>query len=380
MSVSKLCEELVNAGENVEVLTTTANGNNELTVSPNQLNLVDGVPVIYFKRLTKDHSHFSPPLLNHLFKILNRKSVIDSIDKSSQYSILNTQYPIIHIHAWWNLVSILSCLIAVLKGNKTVLSPRGTLSNYSFGNRKGMLKRVFHNFFGKFLLERCHFHVTSEREKQAMLSLCTPKSITVIANFVRFPAEILPRSSKEDFSTLKLIFMSRVEQKKGLEVFFEALAESSTPCSLTIAGTGDENYIQQLKGICNDLNISHRITWMGHVNDEEKFTTLSEHDLLVLPSHDENFANVVIESLSVGTAVLISENVGLADYVIKNELGWACINQSAAYKNQLNFCYQNKLILQSIRKNAPIQIRKDFQDKVLVEKYLEMYNTILASN
>ncbi|HTE01349.1 MAG TPA: hypothetical protein VK668_18815, partial [Mucilaginibacter sp.] len=62
MSVSKLSEQMVKAGCIVEVFTTTANGPVELPVVPDKQTNIDGVPVTYFKRLTKDHSHFSPAL------------------------------------------------------------------------------------------------------------------------------------------------------------------------------------------------------------------------------------------------------------------------------------------------------------------------------
>ena len=54
----------------------------------------------------------------------------------------------------------------------------------------------------------------------------------------------------------------------------------------------------------------------------EKFSFLSGLDLFALTSHSENFALVVIESLSVGTPVLIGENVGLYEYVLQNDCGW----------------------------------------------------------
>src|SRR3569833_3381732 len=75
--------------------------------------------------------------------------------------------------------------------------------------------------------------------------------------------------------------------------------------------------------LANENKVAGKITWAGFRGDE-KFSMLHEHDLLVLPSHDENFGNVVIESLSQGTAVLISPFVGLRDYVAKNNFGWGC--------------------------------------------------------
>ncbi len=48
---------------------------------------------------------------------------------------------------------------------------------------------------------------------------------------------------------------------------------------------------------------------------------LALHDVFVLPSYDENFANVVLECMIMGTPVMLTEEVGLADVVIANNRG-----------------------------------------------------------
>ena len=420
MSVSKLSEELVNAGQDVEVLTTTANGKEELIVKPGEKQIIDGVPVTYFRRLTKDHSHFSPALLIHLFKLLNKEtkntflpashnskptthisSLSDSshnsqltthnssLTDSSQYSIpvrtdvhpggLNTQYSIVHIHAWWNLVSVLSCLIAVWKGSTVILSPRGTLSSYSFGNRNSFLKRIFHKLIGKPLLEKCHIHATSQNEKTAILALFNPQSITVIPNFVRLP-NIEHVGVAQEKVPLQLIFMSRIEEKKGLNILLEALSLTSIPFYLTIAGTGEKKYIEQLKKQATELGIINQINWIGHQADSNKFRILKENDLFILCSHDESFANIVIESLSVGTAVLISEEVGLADYVIEKQFGWISKNTPHEFRKHLENIYKEKHNLHSIRTKAPEQVRSDFNEAILIEQYIRMYQEISTNS
>ena len=81
---------------------------------------------------------------------------------------------------------------------------------------------------------------------------------------------------------------------------------------------------------------------------------MQQHDLMVLPSHDENFGNVVIESLSVGTAVLISKNVGLADYVTENNLGWVCdLNEDSVSAIISTGLALESDKLQAIRQQAP---------------------------
>jgi glycosyltransferase involved in cell wall biosynthesis len=355
MSVSMLSEQLSKAGIYTEAYTTTANGKVELPVPPGEPLAVDGVTVTYFKRITKDHSHFSPALLKQLWREA-------------------PGFDVIHIHAWWNLVSLFSCLIALLRKVPVVVSPRGTLSPYSFQNKNNRAKWLIHQLFGKPLLKRCHIHVTSNREGEAMNTLIQPKSTTNLPNFVRLPAaKSISRASNKIF---KLLFFSRIEDKKGLDILINALPFLTFPYTLTIAGDGEENYIRILKALAKSNAVDEKITWAGF-QKEKKFELLFEHDLLILPSHDENFGNVIIESLSQGTAVLVSPQVGLAAYVIKNKFGWESELNAASVSNMINFIHEKRDALCMIRTDAPAKIRADFNEDKLVKQYTDMYNNII---
>ncbi len=378
MSVSQLCEELVKEDFKLEVLTTTANGETELNLEAGKKNMVDGVAVTYFRRLTKDPSHFSPALLLGLYKRLNRANNSHSAVSKNRSE---NMYPIVHIHAWWNMVSVGACLVALLFSGRVLLSPRGTLSNYSFNNRKRFLKNTFHQFIGKALLKRCHFHVSTEKEKIDILSLVNPKSITIIPNFVNLlrgveeagDLEIETHTQARHEPVFRLLFLSRVEEKKGLDNLLKALEQIKIPFRLTVAGGGQPDYLSYLKNLESELRLTDKITWLGPLNQQLKFQVLARHDLMVLPSHDESFANVVIESLSVGTPVLLSEKVGLADYVLRNNLGW--VYQPG--ENNLTDClvdaYHNQSMRLSVRQMAPQKIKTDYDPSRLMGRYIKMY-------
>jgi len=359
ISVSRLCEALVAKGNDVTVLTTTANGKEDFDIGNGVVKEVDGVKVHYFKRITKDHSHLSPALLKYLYKNIHN-------------------YDVIHIQAWWNLVSMGAAFVCRLKGKQFILSPRGTLSSYTFGSKKNPLKKIFQRTIGNWLLKDAFFQVSSQKEAEDIKDLFNTPKISIIPNIIQLPdvdtikAEIIQGNNRP----LKLIFFSRIEKKKGLEFILTALNKAQFAFVFDIYGTGEENYIEQLKELVNPVIIS-KINWKGSVYGEMKFQILSEYDLMVLPSYDENFANVVIESLSVGTAVLITGKVGLSDYVFANKLGWLCKQEVENVKLSLNEINRNRNELLRIRKTAPDLIKIDFSEEYLISKYLEFYKSVL---
>ncbi|WP_443944238.1 XrtY-associated glycosyltransferase XYAG1 [Pedobacter sp. AW1-32] len=380
-SVGKLCEALVqftapepqNSGcfkndfLSIQVLTTTANGKNELPVKSSAATDVNGVQVRYFPRWTKDHSHFSPALLFQLSKEL----------KQAKRNGIET---VVHIHAWWNLVSVLSCLVARYHNIPVIVSPRGMLTGYTKNNRNGFFKQVIHVLLGKNLLKSSRIHATSHQEKQEFVEIVKPKSITVIPNLVNLPPQLIDNSTgKTEGSSpiFNMIFLSRIEQKKGLDLLFEALAKLEFPWRLTIAGSGDQLYIKSLKLKAELLKIDRCINWLGQISNEEKFNVLANHDLLVLTSYNENFANVVLESLSVGTAVLISDQVGLSDYVAQKNLGWITPMKISDITLNIKNALKDVGRRNEIRLEAPTLIHADFEDLTLAKKYLTLYKSSL---
>jgi glycosyltransferase involved in cell wall biosynthesis len=357
LSVSRLCEAQAQLGATVRVLTTTANGPAELDVPRGEPQLVNGVEVYYYRRLTKDHSHFSPALLWQVWLQCRR-------------------FDIVHIHSWWNLVAMLSALLCLLRRKRFVLSPRGMLSPYTLGS---FSKRIFHRWLGRWVVGYGVLHATTEQEAEECLKIVPGWKYFIAPNIIPLPplhqvrAADLHQGPKDPPPRPKgpstLLFLSRIDPKKGLELLFQALAQTNYP--LLIAGSGDPAYIASLVALAERLGIAGRIEWLGWVEGEEKFRLLAGAELLVLTSHNENFANVVIESLAVGTPVLLSEQVGLSRYVQAKDLGWVTPLDAGAIAAALKSAIADEAKRQRIRQQAPAVVREDFEAGKVAGEYLK---------
>jgi glycosyltransferase involved in cell wall biosynthesis len=358
-AIAQLCEALTKSNQDVEVITTTANGNEELHFRTAKAHTIDGVSITHFNRYTKDHTHFSPSLLWHIFNTTKK----------------NQKELIIHIHSWWNLTSLFSCLIAKYKNIPVILSPRGMLSPYTLSNRNKLLKALLHLLIGKNLVSYCTIHATSEKERKDLLKIQNPTNIAVIPNLVHFPPALSVSADSHTRSGDKfsLLFLSRIEEKKGLELLFRALHKADFQWQLTIAGTGEKGYLKKLELLALELKICNSITWAGHVNDTDKYQVIAKNDLLVLFSYNENFANVIAESLTVGTPVAISREVGLAPFILKHDLGWVSELNAEAIAATLTRAFNDPGKRKKITRIAPALIRAHFSTKGIIEQYLNLY-------
>lgn len=349
-SIAALCESLVIAGHEVTVYTTRANGLEELNAIPGKCYPIEGVDVYYFSRNTKGHSNLSVGLLNHV-------------------NATCLQYDIVHIQSWWNLVALPSAHICLRKSIRPIISLRGSLTDYTFTHRRSIPKRIVHATIGKFLLKRAILHVTSEKERKEVIHYVPNGVVRTIPNLLEIPSGIV--GSHEDRPYLNMVFLGRIDPAKNLEMLLRVLTQlDSVPFKLVIAGEGSPEYVSKLK--TESIKI-REITWIGNVEGEEKYKLLAESDVLVLPSHTENFGNVVIEALSQGTPVMLSSNVGTKDYVIQHNLGWVISGDEQDWRAGFEQLWKNKAERESIRLRAPMCISRDFNRKEQVKLYVDMY-------
>jgi glycosyltransferase involved in cell wall biosynthesis len=74
---------------------------------------------------------------------------------------------------------------------------------------------------------------------------------------------------------------------------------------------------------------------------------------------------------------LVSDHVGLSAYVSEQQLGWVCKLEADDIKETILKAFYDQERVQKIRQLAPEIIRKDFDDRVLVNRYLDMYKGLV---
>ena len=126
--------------------------------------------------------------------------------------------------------------------------------------------------------------------------------------------EAAPRSPKPSSEDLRVLFVGRPEERKGLPVLlaaFGALVEH-VPCRLTVIGAEREDIVRCLP----DPDLMRFIDVDGRVSGEALWRSLHEADLLCAPSlSGESFGMVLTEAFAAGTPVLASAIAGYSDVV-----------------------------------------------------------------
>jgi len=123
------------------------------------------------------------------------------------------------------------------------------------------------------------------------------------------PAEPKPLSDR-----LRVLFVGRPEERKGLPVLlqaFEGLVEH-VPAKLTVVGAGRE----EIKRYLPEADAERHIEALGRVDHDQLWRRLHEADVLCAPSlSGESFGMILTEAFAAGTPVIASNIAGYADVV-----------------------------------------------------------------
>ncbi len=192
--------------------------------------------------------------------------------------------------------------------------------------------------------------------------------------------EILPISGEKNKiadEPLSLLFVGRLAPEKNLPLLLRSVAiikERSKSFRLRICGEGNDAYKSKLKQLINNLDISEQVEFLGY--DKDWHLLASSSLCLLLPSKSEGTANVVIESLSIGLPVIIS-NIPMSRSILSNKVNALIVRREdpVEWAETIIHLFENEILSDQIKRNG-IEYSKEFSIDKMVSSYEKSYNQI----
>ncbi len=300
-----LARALSNTGMEVHVATTDDNGPGRLSVPHGLPQHEDGATFWYFPRQTRFYT-FSWPLTQWLARHVS-------------------EFDLVHIHALFSYAALPAAVLAHRAGVPYIVRPLGTLNRWGIRNRRPWLKRLsFRVLESRILASAAGVHYTCEQERVEAGELGVSANPLIIPNAVELPTREICPTHALPHGRKVILFLSRFDRKKGLDLLFAAFARVRTACPgalLVLAGTGDPELVASLKSDADRLGIAADVVWAGFLTGEDKWAALGAADVFVLPSYSENFGIALVEALACGCPVVLSDQVGIHREISRAEAG-----------------------------------------------------------
>ncbi len=182
--------------------------------------------------------------------------------------------------------------------------------------------------------------------------------------------------------TDKFIFvvMGRITRNKGQHVAVEAFARATqgiADAELWIIGDDRDKtrYIDRLRSLINRFSVSHKVKFLGHINDVER--VLSKAYVVLAPSlYPESFGRVVVEAQAAGCPVIASDIPAFNELIRNEENGLlARVGDVEDWTRQITKVINDRSLCDRIR----VQARKDverFSVEAMCEAVLSVYEEV----
>ena len=287
-SVFSLCRSLVEENCEVRVLTTDANSLDAVLQVEKDREIIvpEGIRIRYCRRIMCHSVSFE--LLRWLPSYVYWADVV-------------------HLTAVYSFPTLPTLFISRLLAKPVVWSPRGALQHWR-GTRRIGQKKLWQSVCRLASPRQLVLHTTSKEEAAESLKCFPAANPMIIPNGVAVPPEVRRGSGN---GKLQLAFLGRLDPKKGVENLLTAChvltQNHRIKYSLKIAGGGHASYTSALKSQIESLSLSSHVELIGEVSGEAKSKLFQTADIMIAPSHTENFAMVIAESLAHGVPVIASK-------------------------------------------------------------------------
>ena len=168
----------------------------------------------------------------------------------------------------------------------------------------------------------------------------------------------------------------RFVAKKGFNYLIEAIALLKIQghnIHLLIGGKGKEE--NALKTLVSDLNLLKEVTFLGWIEDKDKF--FDQIDIFCLPSTSEPFGIILREAMERSTPIVATKSGGPTEILRdKQDALLTEIESSQDLANKLSILILDELIARKLSYSAYLRLTKNYDIKIVGENLTNILNQI----
>lgn len=309
-SGSSMCEGLRQAGADLVVLTTNANGSNRLDVALQQPVDVDGVEVWYFPLTLGGLSFFYSASMSKAIR--TRVQNFDLVVAEGIWG-----------QAMWSIVK--SCARYHVPYIVTV---RGQFNSWAL-SKKRLKKKIYMELLGnRYINHAAAIYCTDPVEVKSVHKFGFSSPTFIVPNAIHAsdyarPAAVggLRRQFGISGDAYILFFLGRLTQIKRPDIALDVLAASGSldkEVHLVFAGPDEDGMMQNLRNQAESFGCSARVHFAGLLKKDQVISALADVNLLLMPSDiQENFGMSALEAMAAGVPILVSDGIPVGQWAQK---------------------------------------------------------------
>ena len=294
------------------------------------------------------------------------------------------RFDLVEIHGIWVLSSYLTALQCRQHAIPYLVRPHGSLDPFDL-RKHARLKKRLGPWAVRWLLNGARAIVcTATREADLLESYGSQCRRQVVSLPVTLPTASGDRVGfRQRWSIPEsapvVLFLSRLNYKKGLDVLIPAIARllpDFPDLVLVVAGRGEASFERHLDEIIQSAGIAKSVRKTGFLTGQPKVDALSAADGFALPSLNENFGIVNVEAMHAGLPLVISDQVYIGREVVEAGAGILCQHEVESVAESLRVLLSNPEAAKEIGRNGQRAVAERFHPRSATDALLRLYREL----
>lgn len=199
------------------------------------------------------------------------------------------------------------------------------------------------------------------------------KEIQVVSNGVdaTFFKENIEKKETEEY---RILFVSRLIERKGLQFIIPQLKTLQESCKKTIMLTvvGDGPYREILEKLVEAEGVSAYVKFVGQKSKSELPDYYKNADVFILPSKKEGMPNVVLEAMASGLPIVMTPCEGSTELIDGN----GYIAKAEAFSEKLKILAEDNVLRLQMGRRSVDMVHEKFLWDGVAKKYISILEGI----
>lgn len=230
---------------------------------------------------------------------------------------------VVHVHLARDLVTLPAAALALLIRKPLIVQTHGMIDR-----TYNPLAVPLDRFLTRPVLHRARkvLHLTN-RERQDLEDVAGKDlPLMHLPNGVDIPEVQAIEQQAGPQANPEVLYMARLHSIKRPILMVEAaraLCRARPQALFTLAGP-DEGQATEVQSAIQKFDLADKVTWTGAISPDQTVNRMSNASIYALPSSAEVFPMAVLEAMSVGLPVIVTDGCGLAPMIQANAAGLVC--------------------------------------------------------
>lgn len=279
---------------------------------------------------------------------------------------------VVHVHLGRDLVTLPAAWAAVRSGVPCVVQPHGMVvpsDNRLAPLVDGLLTRRVLRGASAVL------HLTDEEERGLRAVAGPLPTLQRLGNGVPLTADVPALPARPE-----VLFCARLHPRKRPLLFVDTakrLLDAGVEADFVLVGPDEGEGAAVARAVAD--RDPARLRWEGSLDPSETLARMRRASMLVLPSVDEPYPMAVLEALSVGRPVVVTDSCGLAPAVREHGCGLVVDATPEALLDAVRHLLDRPEVLASMHRRAMAAAAETFSMEAVGDRLEQVYSAAVAT-